>query len=504
MGGHFKNARWSGAVTGFRALAGLANALLAVRLLGVEAYGHLATLLSVFVLYLSLNTSLYTALVARLMSPAIVEDARARSETLASTGLVTAYSLILLALIVGTALWIAPPFLGFIKHQGMGVALLMMAALGAIQILAALQAAIIEASGRLDLAMKAQLFGPFVLLGLLGTSFMLHLSLTAQNYVAMLCASACVDLVLLWIVRRMRLRLVIWQAGASASMVGLKGLLRSGGVLQATSLMNLFLEPLNKLLLNHFIGPVSVTTYDLSMKVIWGIQGLFGAAMRVFLHLAHQDGATVGRTYTRVISLIAVPALIMHTVGAILLSWVAHQWANIGASQLMVFYTIATLSNLGMIFVTPLYTSLISRGDLKFIFQSQAILALSNTVISIAAIPFFGLVGAAIGLLTATIYNASAIYIRHGSQVGRVVGMASTFKSVAARFIVTGTLFAATLYLGVRGELGALWSLVMLIALFAISITESLTRRLLGVALPTTNSGVYPSRAKKDKGNLGR
>ena len=479
MGEHFKNATWSGAVTGFRALSGMANALLAVRLLGVESYGHLAALLSVFVLYLSLNTSLYTVLVARLMSPAIAEDPRARSEILASTALVTACALSLLILMTGMAFWIAPPFLGLVKHQGMGLAFLMMAALVAVQILAALQAAIIEASGRLDLAMKAQLFGSFALLIMLCLGYLLHLSLTAPAYVAMLCASACVDLGLLWVVRRMMLRLLVLHAGASPSMARLKELLRSGGVLQATSLMNLFLEPLNKLLLNHFVGPVAVTTYDLAMKVIWGIQGLFGAAMRVFLHLAHQDGAAVGRTYTRVISLIAVPALIMHTVGAILLSWVAHRWVNIEASQLMIFYAIATLSNLGMIFATPLYTSLISRGDLRFIFQSQAILALTNTFISIAAIPFLGLVGAAIGLLIATIYNVSAIYFRHGHQVGRVVDMVSTFKQVAVRFIVTGSLFSVTLYLGAQGELGKFWSVVLLISLFAIGITESLPRRFL-------------------------
>jgi len=359
------------------------------------------------------------------------------------------------------------------------LALLMMGALVVVQILAALQAAFIEASGRLDLAMKAQLFGPFVLLIMLCISYLLHLSLSVQDYVVMLCAAACVDLGLLWVVRRMRLRLVILQAGASVNMPKLKELLRSGGVLQATSLMSLFLEPLNKLLLNHFIGPAAVTTYDLAMKVIWGIQSLFGAAMRVFLHFAHQDGATVGRTYTRVISLIAVPALIMHTFGAILLSWVAHQWVDINASQLMLFYAIATLSNLGMIFVTPLYTSLISRGDLRFIFKSQAILALSNTFISIIAIPFLGLAGAAIGLLAATIYNVSAIYVRHGQLLGQVEGVANMFKGIAARFIVTGALFSITLYLGVQGELEKVWSAVLFIGLFAIGITESLPRRIL-------------------------
>lgn len=484
MRGHFKNATWSGAVTGFRALSGLANALLAVRLVGVEGYGHLAALLSVFVVFLALNTSFYTVLVTRLISPAIAEDPRARSDILASAALLTASSLVLLVLMTGTAFWITPAFLGLVKYRGMDLAFLMMGALVAIQIMAALQAAIIEASGRLDLAMKAQLFGPFVLLIMLCVSFMLHLSLAAQDYVAMLCASACIDLGLLWLVRRWRLRLVVVQAGASASVARLKELLRSGGVLQATSLMNLFLEPLNKLLLNYFIGPVAVTTYDLAMKLIWGIQGLFGAAMRVFLHLAHQDGGTVGRTYTRVISLIAVPALIMHTFGAILLSWVAQRWVNIDASEVMIFYAIATLSNLGMIFATPLYTSLISRGDLRFIFKSQAILALTNTSISIAAIPFLGLVGAAAGLLIATTYNVSAIYVRHANLVGQLEGVTEMFKQVQARLIFTGALFSITLYLGAQGKLSESWSVVLLISLFAIGITESLSRRIFYDVLP--------------------
>lgn len=493
MKSHFKNAAWSGVVTGYRALSGLANALLAVRLVGVESYGHLAALLSVFVLYLSLNTSFNTTLVVRLMSPSLVEDILGRAETLAAAAMVTACSIALLVLTTGLIFWISPPFLGFNAHQNMDYAFLMMCVLVAVQILAALQAAVVESSGRLDLAMKAQLFGPFVLLIMLGISYLLHFSLTALDYVTMLCTAASVDLGLLWIVRRIQLRLVVLQAGVSASVTRLKELLHTGSVLQAALLMNLFLEPLNKLLLNGIIGPVAVTTYDLAMKVIWGIQGLFGAAMRVFLHLAHQDSETVGRTYARVIFLIAVPALIIHTVGAILLAWVAHRWVDIDASQLTLFYAIATLSNLGMIFITPLYTSLISRGDLNFIFKSHAVLALSNIFISVVSIPFLGLTGAAIGLLTATIYNVSAIYFRHNSQVGRIAGMASTLKSIAARLIVTAVLFAATLYLGATGELGTLWSLVLLIGLCAIGITESLTRRLLDDALlfmvPTIKGG---------------
>lgn len=484
MASHFNNAAWGGVVTGFRAISGLANALLAVRLIGLESYGHLAVLLSLFVLYLSLNTSLYTVLVTRLMSPAVAEDARVRAEILVSVSVLTACSIAFLALATGAAFWAVPSVLMLSEFQGMDMAFLAMGALVSLQILAALQAAIIEASGRLDLAMRAQLLGPFLLLVMLGISYLLNLSLTALDYVFMLCGAASVDLGLLWVIRRHGLRLMVLQAGAHASMARLIELFRSGGVLQAAMLMNLFLEPLNKFLLNHFLGPVAVTAYDLTMKVIWGIQGLFGAAMRVFLHLAHQDGAAVGRTYGQGIALIATPALIAHAVGAILLSWVAHRWVNMSAEELVFFYAIATLSNLGMIFVTPLYTSLISRGDLGFVFKSQAILALINTVTSPLAIPFLGLLGAALGLLISTAYNATAIYIRHGHLVGRLEGGESIFKRVAARFTATLVLFAIVLYMGVQGEPVIMWSMALLVCLFAIGVTEPLSRRLLGSALP--------------------
>lgn len=59
----FRNATWSGAAAAFRAASGLINALLAIRLLGVENYGHVATALSLFVLYLSLNSTVFTVLV---------------------------------------------------------------------------------------------------------------------------------------------------------------------------------------------------------------------------------------------------------------------------------------------------------------------------------------------------------------------------------------------------------------------------------------------------------
>ena len=67
-GRHFRNASWSGLAAAIRAVTGLLSALLAVRLLGVGHYGHVATWLSLFVLYLSLNSSAFTMLVVKLVA----------------------------------------------------------------------------------------------------------------------------------------------------------------------------------------------------------------------------------------------------------------------------------------------------------------------------------------------------------------------------------------------------------------------------------------------------
>ena len=467
-------------MTGFRAAAGLFNALLAVRLIGVENYGNVAVLLSLFMLYLSLNSSLFTVMVTRLMSPAVVEDVHARAQILLSVSVLTACSIAFLALATAAVFCMDPSGLGLSKFQAMDMAFLAMGGLVSMQILAALQAGIIEASGRLDLAMRAQMLGPFLLLLMLCIGYLQHFSLNALDYVLMLCVSASVDLGLLWAIRRHVLRLMVLRTGAHASTARLIELFRSGGVLQATTLMNLFLEPLNKFLLNHFVGPIAVTAYDLIMKVIWGIQGLFAAAMRVFLHIGQQHGQAVGRAYSKAIALAATPVLIAHTVGAILLYWVAHRWVNMDAEQLIIFFAIATLSNLGMLFVMPAYTSLISRGDMMFIFKSQAILALVNTTSSLLAIPFLGLLGAALGLLIATAYNAAAIYKRHGQLVGPFEGGKNISKRVVARFTITLLLFVLTLSMYFLGEPAVAWTITLLVCLLAIGATEPLTLRFFG------------------------
>lgn len=479
----FRNASWSGAAAAFRAASGLINALLAIRLLGVRDYGHVATVLSLFVLYLSLNSSVFTVLVVKLMAPRTTDAGEDRSVMLAAASIFTVVSIALLVIATLLLRELAPRLISIEPGNALDaeirLVILLMGMLTAIQIVVALHSALIESTGRLDLAMRWQLIGPTVVLTVLTFSFFARLPITASGYVAALCAGALTDLCLLWFVRRNVLPSLLPSRPSRNRMGGLMHLLKSGGVLQATSLMNIFLEPLNRLLLNHFVGAPAVTIYDLAMKVVWGIQYLFSAAMRVFLHLGSQDEEAVGRTFSRVITLVGVPVVILHAIGALFLSWTAHHWMEIDAVPLMAFFTIATLSNLGMIYITPLYLSLIGRGDLRFIFRSQAILAITNVGVSLTLIPYIGLIGSAFGLLTATTYNAVAIYVRCKHNSGTLDGLGDALRGVRIRYALTALLFVAAILLGIKGGDSFIGMLAVLLGLAAIMVREPIVGTLL-------------------------
>lgn len=469
---HFRNASWSGMAAAIRAGTGLLASLLAIRLLGVVQYGHVAMWLSLFVLYLSLNSSVLTMLVVKLVGSGSGEQVRDQGMAIAAAVTFCAGSMALLA--VTTVLLdvyvIQLPLFGGTLPMGFGYAILLMGLLTAIQIAAALQAAVIEGAGRLDLATKWQLAGPLAVVTALAFSFLSHNALDAVKYVALLCGGALVDMCLLWAVRSSLSLPLLIPAQPSGRLRGVLQLLRAGGVLQAASLLTLFLEPANKFLLNHFVGAAAVGIYDLAMKVVWGIQHLFGSAMRIFLHIGSQDRDAVGKVFAKVIILLGVPVVVLHVMGALFLFWTARHWMAIDASSLMIFFGIAAISNLGMIFVTPLYLSLIGRNDLSFIFRTQAVLAVVNVSVSGALIPFFGLVGSAFGLLAATALNAAAIYVRCRIDAATFAAESYAISRAKRRIAMAVGLLAATIVWGAVGNDNA-------IALLAIFVGVALVMR---------------------------
>lgn len=445
--GHFRNASWGGFVAATKAGTGLISALLAVRLLGAEQFGLVATLLSLFVLFLSLISSAFTVLVVKLYSTG-GENQQLEREVLTVAALRLCMSAVAFLAIVAAMINLVATLTSKVPESYLNL-IPVMCLLTAIQIIVALNASVIEGAGRLDLAAKWQLTGPLLVLAGLSYFYIKGDVLLPEIYLFILCAAALIDMGMTWWTRR-RLGL-IFVSNSVGHPIGVLKLLRSGGLLQLTSLLNLFLEPVNKSLLNHFSGSASVAVYDLTMKVVWGIQHLVGAAMRVFLHIGCQDRAAVGVAFAKVLALLCVPVLGMHVLGALFLSWLAHYWVEVDSSQLMIFFAVATLSNLGMIFVTPLYLSLIGANDLFFIFRSQALLALVNVLVSSAAIPMLGLIGAAFGLLVATLINAVSIYRRCKVDLNVFVILNDPATYVRLRLIAVLSLLVFTVVWAVLG-----------------------------------------------------
>lgn len=454
MIGLVRNATWSGFSVAVRSVTGLLMALLAVRLLGGQRYGQLVTLISLFVLYLSLNSSVFTVLVTRLMVTPETDRDHKNDDERSAAALFSLTSIVILGFLT-LLLWvIAPNILSLTaaeRHIVVEIrrAITAMGVMTAFQIITALHSSFIEGAGRLDLVMKWQLIGPVFTTATLFLWLIVHIPITISGYMVILGSGAFIDLCSLMLLKRKLLPSRLSFRLSHEKCAQMWSLLKSGITLQAASLMTLFLEPLNKFFLNYFIGPLAVTAYDLAMKVIWGIQNLFAAAMRVFLHMAGEQGDVVGRTFIRVLTLILVPVLAAHILAAIFIAWVVHEWVMIGDTrQFMMFFGIATVSNLGMIYITPLYISLIGRGELRFIFRSQTIVAVTNLVVSFLFIPKFGLLGAAFGLLGATAYNVVAIYFRHEQMVGKSGGLFTVFKGFSNRYTISVLLLMAAILTG--------------------------------------------------------
>jgi len=404
---HFRNASWGGFSAAFRAVYGLLNVLLSIRLLGVDHYGDIATLLAFFIFYASLNSSIYTVLVVKLMAKD-EGNISLSNKAVKISGLLLVFISILFLFSIVILLEILAPSILFFKI-GFKNLILAFAVLISTQIFTGYFASLIEGSGRMDLSTKAQLFGPFFILTSLFFAFIFEQSVNALIYAFILCIGAFLDLCVTLFIARKNLPSISANEISANTWLDMWILLRNGSLLQATSLMNMFLEPLNKFLLNSFLGASAVTFYELGMKLIWGIQSLFNSALRVFLHMAGNDKELISEAYSIVIRLICVPAILLHTICVLFLALIARYWLKTYELDLFFFFAIAMLSNFGMILVLPLYSFLVGNEDLLFIFNTQVRLAIINILTSLALIPILGLIGAAFGLLIATLFNVLAI-----------------------------------------------------------------------------------------------
>lgn len=421
-----------------RLLFGLGNLLLAINLAGAVSYGYLTVMLSITAFYVALLNSIHTIAVTHAAELQRQPDSGHGLDILFSA--VWTVTLVGVAILGSAAFLLGQPFLHTFIYWGGDILvesqlsqLLVVVVLIAIcQILGAGHVAVIESLGRFDLAAQAQLFGPPAVFTLIVFSSYSSHKLNIVDIGKFMLAGGVIDLLLAtWVRLRMK-HLSSFKPSAETIRL-FPGLLNQGVALQGANLVNIFFDPFNKFLLNRFVGPTSVSTYEVAMKIVVGIRGLFGGACRTFLQLSSKLSIEGGNDYLKVLHYGLIPAILMHGIGCVLMVFVSRYWLRGEMDYLPVFYVTLIPSSIGIIFAGPLYSALIGIRDLGFIFRMHLNLAVLNCIASLTLIPFLGLWGAGIGLSLTTAYNAWAEYYRFVQMIGGIVGFKQEIQRVAVR-----------------------------------------------------------------------
>lgn len=491
MSSLFRHASWGGVSAAIRLVFGVGNLFLAIRLAGADSYGYLALMLSVTAFYVALVNSVHTIAVTRAAEYGrTVEAAAGRLRLFSAVWLVTLLSvavLVLCALPLGAAFirTLVYPGDDAVVVQQLADLRMLVIALAACQLLVAGNVAVIEGLGRFDLAARAQIFGPPATFMLLAAGFVTKTSLDIVDVGWSYLLGVMLELaVTSWTRLRMGYRRALLPSLQATGLI--PDLLRHGLMLQGASLVNIFFDPFNKFLLNHFVGPASVTAYEIATKIVAGIRGLFGGAFRVFLQLSDRLSADGGEDYLKVLRYGMVPAMLMHGAGCVLMVLLNRFWLGAELKELSLFYFLLIPSSIGIIFASPLYGALIGIRDLAFIFRMHVNLAVLNLLASSLLIPFLGLYGAGVGLTLTTAYNAAAEYRRYICKIGPILGLRMEVGRLKGRFVGSALLTLVALSAGYAIQdamtLLALEAVVM-VGFAALFMMEPLTARMVSSVL---------------------
>ena len=447
----FRNVSWGGLSAGIRLTLGMGNLGLAISLMGSSQYGHVALIVALGATVLAVGNSFFTIAASAILNarPAGAATPEIRSSIAGVWTFATLSALIVIAggVVFDSALVQAWVYWGTDRPyvDMMAAVVQLITGATACQLLTACNAALVESNTRFDLAARIQLIGPGVVFPALLVMKLGAWGATPFDYALLVFIAAAIELLIAFAVRARSFP----GSGFHFSIEGIRrlpGMLRGAGLLQGANLANIFVDPLNKYLLNRFVGAATVTHYDAGMKVAMGLQGLFNGAFRTFLQLASKGADEISGSLLKVVRLAWVPAILLHGAAAASLALIGHFWLTDVIVATLPFFGALLPTSLGIIFITPLYLVLIGRGDLQFIFRMHALLAAVNLVASLLLIPRFGLIGAAAGLAVATSYNVYAAFHRYGTHVGPIDGLFVVLRAMRAKFLIAaGVAVAASI-----------------------------------------------------------
>lgn len=413
----FNNSFWGAISAILRMSLSVFTTIIAIQLLGDEAYGYVVVINTVTVLWLILNNGFYTVLVRRIVY-VYVEDTSKIYEFI-SLGLI--YTIISASLLVLVGLLVEEDLLQLLFHgsnrdilkSDLLIAYEYAVLIIVVRLFVLYSLSLFEGVGKFSTAAKIQLLSP--LLQFFGLLLMPSLSpggLTIKILFLIYLASATFELmvtVVLLLIREWPKRT---KGFVATEMVRQFLVLVGESVkLQVSNILSMFVDPLNKLLINHFIGVSQVTSYELVVKIVMAVRGVFSATFRAFLQLAPNKGIAANQ-YKKVLGYIFIPSIILYMIVLLLfVTMVNGKVLNVSTSSIYLMF-IVLIPSIVIVLVAPLYSLLIGFGEFKYILILHARLAIINSVFTLALVPLVGIIGAGVGLSIATIYNGYSVFNR--------------------------------------------------------------------------------------------
>jgi len=427
-----KNLFWGGLSTVLNMVAGIVAILVGIRLVGSDGFGYITLLLSFSLLFLAINKGMNTILVRQLQESYQHSDGQAAS-LLGAGALYTLFSVLLLILCV---LAVGDSFVKGIIYFGEDVllekqivtVLYLLTVATLLELFSMLASSALEGLGRFDLV--AQCDAIYSISLLVGMCWLLLWG----GEEPML--TTVVSLYLLASLMRFLTTQYAWLKWAGfdglrpgniiSGLDKLKPLCREGIKIQGAGILTLFVDPLNKMLLNFFVGPAAVTHYDLAVRAATSVQNVFSQGFRSFMALpVDKEGQSTVAIYLKLLGPSLGIASLMYIVAGVCLVLIKGMGLVEFGDNVIYLYWVIIPSGLAIVAILPLYHVLIRRGDLNYIFRLTALLAVCNILFSALSIPLLGLIGAGVGIVVATLANCVSVFRRYSMSVEPIQNVVS-------------------------------------------------------------------------------
>ena len=184
-----------------------------------------------------------------------------------------------------------------------------------------------------------------------------------------------------------------------------KKLLSFGGGVFGGSLMNMLLDPFNKLMLSRYAGVASVPVYDVAfrgsmqIRAVWetGVRAIMPEISRIGANMTAQAHDRIKVINRRAVNLILVSGIPLFSglfifASVLLKLWLGEKFVDMLPQAFRIMLIASFVSLVGV----PAFYTLMGLGKVGYVFASHAILSITSVLILVTTV----LVSSALGVST--------------------------------------------------------------------------------------------------------